>query len=602
MIRNRLFWRLFGANLALVLITALLALWVARDRIRDEADMRTQQLLESKLPLTRHIARPLLQAEPTAESQAMIARLGKASDVRITIIAADGVVLADSDDVPSKMENHAHRPEVLDAQRDGRGRSRRRSQTVDADMMYLAERVDDPDDPEAPSIGTVRIAIPLLDLQEQYAAIQQIALYAGLVASIVGALLSLVIATRLARPAHRLMRAAEAIAEGRDPERVEVRGRGSFAQLAHAFNHMTEELSARIERIRRDRQEVAAILGGMEEGVVAVDRQGRVVLMNHAAGRILRVDPDENAGKALWEGVPIHGVASATDRALREGEGATEEIRLRSAEGERAIRLHVSPLFAPEIREPSGAVIVLHDITELRRLERVRQDFVANASHELKTPLASIRGYVETILEDPEMDPGTKSRFLEGIRRQTTRLSNLVEEMLELSRLESTAFSKRGQPLDLRVAIEEARELVLPLARERQVEIRIQVPDAPVTVNGSQESLRRIAGNLLDNAVKYAREQGRVEVRLDAAGEGGCRMVVRDDGPGIPPAERERVFERFYRVDRGRSRDVGGTGLGLAIVKHLTQALGGDVRVTGDPGEGATFVVELPAAATPIRN
>jgi two-component system phosphate regulon sensor histidine kinase PhoR len=280
--------------------------------------------------------------------------------------------------------------------------------------------------------------------------------------------------------------------------------------------------------------------------------------------------------------------------AVREGKPRVSEIRRPDRPRDRVLRLHASPLEDAE-GGPAGAVLVLHDITELRALEEVRRDFVANASHELKTPVAAIRGLAETILDDPAMDAATRKRFVESIGGQASRMAALVEEMLALSRLEGSGAAVPRAPVDAREPVREALQAVQPLAKEKGLALEADLPDDPATVLGTAEALRRIAGNLLDNALKYTPAPGRVRLYLAREGDRWI-IAVEDTGPGIPKAERERIFERFYRLDKGRGRDSGGVGLGLAIVKHLVLALGGTVSVADGADGGSAFRVSLPAA------
>jgi two-component system phosphate regulon sensor histidine kinase PhoR len=368
-------------------------------------------------------------------------------------------------------------------------------------------------------------------------------------------------------------------------------------RLAEAFNRMADDLHARLATINAEQRELRAVLGGMVEGVLAVDRDERVVLMNEAGGRILGLDPAEIAGKPLWEVVRLSEVTETLASAVREGAPRVSEIRRHGGPRDRVLRLHASPLVDPTTG-PSGAVLVLHDITELRQLEQVRRDFVANASHELKTPLAAIRGLVETILDDEAMEPATKRRFLGSIQNQAARLGSLVEEMLALSRLEAEGVAVPRHVVDLREPVREALQSLLPLAHERHLAVVDETAGPGVGVSAGTEPLRRIAGNLIDNAFKYTPARGTVRVRVRVEDDRAL-LEVEDDGPGIAPAERERIFERFYRLDKGRGREQGGTGLGLAIVKHLVAALDGQVFVLDAPGGGSLFRVAFPLADRP---
>ncbi|MDJ0976089.1 MAG: ATP-binding protein [Planctomycetota bacterium] len=589
--RTSLFWKLFASHLGAVLVTIVCVSYFATAQTDEKAQDTTQRFLLSKLALIETISAPALRGEVTADSlQATVDALDDEPGTRYTVIAADGRVYADSDKNPREMEDHGSRPEVVDARRTGEGTATRYSSTLKKRMVYVARRVDG----ESGLLGFVRVSLPVLSVDRDRADFRDSILMAALLAMGLGFLPCVFLANRFVRPLRQLTKAATSFAAGGGRQPVPTDRADQIGDLARAFDTMADNLRERIDTITNERRELEAILGGMVEGVVAIDDESRVVMMNEAAGRILDVDTQKAQGRDVWEAIPLRPVAELVGRHLATAEVGEAEVQLPGPPADRVLQLHAAPLN----RQPSGQggmVIVMHDITALRRLERVRRDFVANASHELKTPIAAIRGLLETILEDAEMDPETERSFLGRAHRQTGRLSELIEEMLALSRLEERADMAQSQRLDLREAIAEATETMLPLAAERGVMIERNVPDAPVFVMGTGESLQRIVGNLLENAVKFTNENTSVHVRLAKNGA-GVQLEIQDEGPGIPARERERIFERFYRVDRGRSRDVGGTGLGLAIVKHLVLRLGGDVEVEGDPGEGSLFRVRLPSA------
>jgi two-component system phosphate regulon sensor histidine kinase PhoR len=418
-----------------------------------------------------------------------------------------------------------------------------------------------------------------------------VALLAGVALALV---LALLLARRLMRPVRALATAAAAIAAGEAPRRVPFGSRDEFGGLADAFNRMAEELEDRIQTITRERRELRAILAGMVEGVVAVNSSEQVVILNAAAARMVKADAATAVGRGIWEATRVPEVGEALTAAVRKGEAQQREARLPGTPRDRFISLHAAPLKDTH-GAVHGAVLVLYDITEIRTLEGVRRDFVANVSHELKTPLSAIRGFVETILEDADMEAATRERFLGRVLEQVLRLSTMVEELLALSRLES---APGDLPVEVIDACRSVRRTVLaaaPLAREREIRLTGDLPPEEVVVRGSEEALQRIAGNLVDNALKYTPRGGHVTVRLRRQ-EGSVLLEVEDSGPGIPPHARERVFERFFRVDAGRSRAAGGTGLGLSIVKHLVQALDGEVSVGEAPSGGSLFRVRLPAA------
>ncbi|MBI4568632.1 MAG: PAS domain-containing protein, partial [Planctomycetes bacterium] len=398
--------------------------------------------------------------------------------------------------------------------------------------------------------------------------------FAGVGGSLVAAFL---LAWRAARPIVSMSRAARRIAAGEYHRAVPVETRDEVGRLARAFNETVAELRRRIEGAEQDRQKVVAILGGMVEGVVAVDRGERVAHMNAVAGELLRVTPEAAIGRHLWEVARVSQLSEAVAEVLAGRGEQAREARLAGRPKETVIEVHASPLRGPT-GSPVGAVLVLHDVTTLRRLEEVRRDFVANVSHELKTPLTAIRGLVETVLDDQAMDPETRGRFLSRVLAQTQRLTRLVADLLDLSRVESGEAPFERRRMDLSEPLRESVRRHAAWAADREIALAAECPPAPVAVEADPEAIRQILDNLLDNALGYTPAGGRVAARAAARGTEAV-IEVSDTGIGIQAEHLDRIFERFYRVDKARSREAGGTGLGLSIVKHLAITLGGRVAV-----------------------
>ncbi|HVS10216.1 MAG TPA: ATP-binding protein [Planctomycetota bacterium] len=425
--------------------------------------------------------------------------------------------------------------------------------------------------------------------------------WSALLAAIAALALAAWSARRLTRPLDAMTEAADAMRNGGLRRAIAGHGADEFDRLAAAVDGMAQDLQGRVEALTGDRNKVLAILASMVEGVVAVDRGERVVHMNEVAERLLGASPGQAAGRRIWEVTRASGVCELLEATLREeGEAAGELVlRVGTDPAERRIEMRSSPL-RDAAGEVAGAVVVLHDVSELRRLEEVRRDFVANVSHELKTPLTAIRGLVETLLDDRHMEEATRVRFLEKIRDQSSRLSTLVSDLLTLARIESPEEPIERRTLDLRSPVREGAARFAPLCQHKGLEMRLELPERAVLLRGDEEALRQIVDNLLDNAVKYTPSGGRVRLRLVApASDGGperwALLEVEDTGIGIEPRHQERIFERFYRVDKARSRELGGTGLGLSIVKHLALAHGGRVSLESTPGRGSTFRVHLPS-------
>jgi two-component system phosphate regulon sensor histidine kinase PhoR len=366
---------------------------------------------------------------------------------------------------------------------------------------------------------------------------------------------------------------------------------GELAGLGRAVGEMAAQLRERFERIARDQSEIRAIVGAMVEGVLAIDAESRVVLLNAAGAELLGTTPDAARGKPVWEVTRLPEISELLARCLRTGGPAWVELRVAGEPRDRVLRLAASPLV--DDRGPFGAVVVLHDLTEMRRLEAVRRDFVVNVSHELKTPLTAMRGFLDAVLDDKDLPPELRARFLGRARDATDRLAAIVSDLLTLARVEADEGTARRTPLDLVELAAEVCAETADGAALRGARVTLSTPDEPVPVLGDHAELVAALGNLVDNAVAYGPDGGEVRVRISAA-EGEAVAEVEDDGPGIPPHEQQRIWERFYRMDKSRSRELGGTGLGLSIVRNVASAHGGRVSLDSEVGRGSTFRIHLP--------
>ena len=397
------------------------------------------------------------------------------------------------------------------------------------------------------------------------------------------------LARSFVRPFRELREGAERIAGGDYAHRVQGGVWRDSRELARSFNEMSARLAGQIDRLEAERGQLRAILGGMVEGVVAVGNGHRVLFANAAAGQMLEFDPASATGRPLYEMARQPAVQAIIERALKTGQPQREEVEFHNP-ASRHVRVYVAPLSADG--EPA-AVLVLDDTSELRRLERLRQDFVANVSHELKTPLAVVKTCVETLLDGAAEDPKTRGPFLGQIAEQTDRLHALILDLLSLARIESGEEAMHFQVVPVREAVARCLDRQRPRAEAKSSSLESIPPAEDLMVWADEEALAEILDNLVDNAVKYTQESGSIRVRWRADAN-RVSLSVEDNGPGIPARDLPRIFERFYRVDRARSRELGGTGLGLSIVKHLAQAMGGSVRVTSEVGTGTTLTVCLP--------
>jgi two-component system phosphate regulon sensor histidine kinase PhoR len=593
-LKSRFFWKLYAGYAALVLLAVVTVGVLVARRISSDSIAETDSRLHAQAVLIRDLARPSLAGDADPGLQQQVRDLGAAVGTRITVIRADGIVIADSDEDPAGMDNHGTRPEVIQALEEGSGSATRFSRTVAFNMMYVAVRVDKAGE----LLGYTRASVPLTIIRERLAVLRGIVVLGGVVAAVFALGIGLVVARRVTARLASVTEAAELIAGGSYGRRVDSVSQDEIGMLASAFNRMAAQLEERVQTISEDRTKLLTILGGMVEGVVAVDTEQHVLHLNAAAGRILQVMPGETLGKPIWQVTRVRHVSEAIEEVLRDAREVTGELDLEVEGQPRVVELHGAPL-QNGAGGLVGAVLVLHDVTELRRLETVRQDFVANVSHELKTPITAIRGLIESILDHDDMPAETRSSFLGKIQNQSSRLSLLVTDLLTLARLESADGVVDPAPLDLRDPVQASVANFRSGAEEKGVGLHQEVPDRPVRVSGDAEALELVVNNLLDNALKYTPEGGRIQVRLRAE-DGNAVLEVVDTGIGIAREHHDRIFERFYRVDKARSREVGGTGLGLSIVKHVCRAHGASISVESAVASGSTFSVILPLAPASV--
>ena len=503
--------------------------------------------------------------------QEQVVRVGRAIGARITVIRPDGVVLADSEQDPATMANHRDRPEVRVALGGRVGVSSRVSATIGTAFRYVALP------PDGGSI--VRVALPLTTVDSRIRTVR-VTLIAGFgLAAMVGLVVLGVIARRLLRPLREITRAVATSGNADERPPVPERGTQELVLLAATVNRMRRDLEQRIVALKDERRTRDAILSALEEGVVLVDADGQVLYRNEGAIRIMA------APRGGGPGLPA-ALRSLVTQSREKGSTLVTEFPVSARQ--RTIQALGVPIAGNQV------LLVLRDITEARRVESVRREFVANASHELKTPAASIRALAETIGDSARRDPAATARFVLQLEREALRLSEIVSDLLDLSRLESETGGQAEVHVGEIVAEEVTRRT--DRARKAGVSLDFSGPSDDPVVLGSARDLSLLVRNLLDNAIQYTSEGGEIEVSI-ARHDGEAVLAVRDTGIGIPSRDRERIFERFYRVDRARSRETGGTGLGLSIVKHVAENHGGSVSVESELGRGSTFTVRLPSVA-----
>lgn len=594
---SRLFWRLFLTYAALVVALSVTLSVVFLGRQREAIESEVRERLRDEAIILRQLGESAwAQSDAPVEElravwQPKLEALGHDLDTRLTMISADGTVLADSATDARQMENHRDRAEIEQAATDGVGFKRRLSESVNQPFLYLAVRVGSSDEPR----GFVRVALPWTPFEKRLETTAHWIWGSTAFVTAFVLLATFVWERRIVRPIESLTLAAQAIAAGDLSQQVLVPNRDEIGLLAAAFNSMSRELGQRIEQLRAERREneehselMETVLGSMIEGVVVIDARQRILYANSAAGLLLDLPATQATGRSLFEAARHPRVQKIVGEVLR-GE-TPEQIEYEVPRTSAVVAMIASPLPG---KPPPGAVLVLHNVTELRRLENLRREFVSNVSHELKTPLTTIQAYAETLLDGAINDANVNRQFLERIDEQAERLHKLILDLLDLARIESAEEAVELLPVSVNETVKTCLAEHLAVAQAKNVTLQSEPLAADVQVWADDEGLLTVLNNLVDNAVNYTPSGGRVSVRWSVEGR---RVVIEvaDTGIGIPKQHQARVFERFFRVDKARSRELGGTGLGLSIVKHWVQVFGGTVEVASELGRGSTFSFRVP--------
>jgi two-component system phosphate regulon sensor histidine kinase PhoR len=588
---RRLLWQLYLPFLLVTFVTLSAVTWYAARSLRNAIREAAAEDLHVRALMVREQVAPHFAAEDEATIQRLCKDLGERASARVTIILPDGRVIGDSSEDPARMENHAHRPEIEKALQGSIGESVRHSTTVGLDMLYFAV----PLEREGRVIGVVRTSMPLTQVSRGLVYIYGRVTLTAAIAAVFAAVMSLMISRRITRPLEEMKRGAERFARGELGSQLSVPRSEEVGALAEALNQMAVQLEDRIRTIDRQRNELEAVFSSMVEGVLAVDKEGRLIGLNKAAARLLEVEGAALLGKRISEAAIDGGLSEVISLALSSEDTVEADVVLGEKES-RFLQAHGTVL--RDARGVTiGALVVLEDVTRLKRLEEVRRDFVANVSHELRTPVTSIKGFVETLLDGAMNDQDDAKHFLEIIAKQSDRLNAIITDLLSLSRIE------RDEELESIVAEETCLRDILELAIQscesaaasKDIPIHLDCP-TELMIQANPQLFEQAIVNLVDNAIKYS-EPGR-PVRVEVHPNGAQVVIeVSDQGCGIAKEHLPRLFERFYRVDKARSRKLGGTGLGLSIVKHIVQAHSGRVSVESTPGQGSVFAIHLPRSA-----
>ncbi|MEA3363607.1 MAG: ATP-binding protein [Thermodesulfobacteriota bacterium] len=585
---RRLVWQLYPSYLLLIILVLVVVGWYASGELRSFHYRQTADDLRARAQLVEPQLQGRFNDSDRFRLSQLVHHLGEQSGTRITIILNDGKVLADSHENAQQMDNHSQRPEILQTLSAPQGMSIRFSKTLGLSLMYVAVPVYT----EGQRVGSIRTALPLSDIDATLKGIYWKLVLAGLVLAVLLAPLCWWLSRRLSRPLELMTDGVQRFSGGDLDIPLAVTGSMETRRLAEAMNQMAAKLSDRIGREIEQRSEIETILGCMTEGVIAVDNDERIIRLNLAAAELFAVSPQLDPGRPIQEVIRQAELQRFIRQALNREEPLEEELMMHGA-SKRYLHIQATPLTGSD-ESRIGVLIVLHDLTRLRQLESVRRDFVGNVSHELKTPITAIRGAVETLLDDEGAEDATNQRFLQIIFKQSERLNALVEDLLNLSRIEQ-GVEQGGWDLSCELllpVLESARVACESLLLQQQIHLQINCPE-PLKVRMNSSLLEQAIINLLTNAVKYSELGGQVQIEV-AELDQQISIRVQDFGCGIDREHLPRLFERFYRADLARSRNLGGTGLGLAIVKHVAHAHRGEILVTSQPGEGSCFTLLLP--------
>lgn len=577
-------WRI-AVSYTILILTAMagLALFLstvtrnnALEELRNNLQLDAQAIVE--------VARPVIEGDNnTAELESLADHWAELLAVRVTIISPDGAVLGESHMDADAMANHLRRPEVQQALVTGEGSSTRFSESLGQEMVYAAQPVYEGDE----LLGFVRVALPASTIERRINNLVNTLFSAALIISVLAVLLAVVIAERTARPVRRLTAVAERMARGELDARLFVTSRDEVGKLTRTFNNMGEQLRDKVSTLDQQRSRLATVLELMADGVLITDGDGRVQLINPAAADLLNTGEEAALGQTFAQVVRHYQLIEVWQRCQETGEEQTETVEV----GQRD--LFVQIIVTPLREGRQGSLIILQNLTPLRRLQVVRRDFISNISHELRTPLASLKAIVETLRDVATDDPPASAHFLDSAEREVDSLTQMVQELLELSRIESGKVPLRLTPVAVADVIVPAVERLQPQAERGELELAIDLPAGLPPVLADAARVQQVITNLVHNAIKFTPARGQITITARHDEEENAVVIsIRDTGVGIPETDLSRIFERFYKADRARSG--GGTGLGLAIARHLVQAHGGRIWVDSREGNGSTFSFSLP--------
>ncbi len=588
--RSKLLWRLYPTYLFITVVSVAAMAWFAYRALTQLSEERTLADLGIQARLLEKLVAGRFSSEHATELDGLLKEFGPLTQTRATFVLPTGAVIADSIEDPRRMDNHAVRPEIRTALKGRTGTATRYSFSLNQTMAFVAV----PLNKDTHVIGVIRVAMPVTAMAEIIRPIIRELVGAGILILLLGAAVSLYVSYRISRTVGSIRTGAARFAEGDLDYRLRLPKSEEFAALAESMNEMASQLHARLSTITQQRNELEAVLSGMVEAVLVLDKNEHILRINRAAEKLLRIDETKVRNRAIQEAVRNTDLHRFVTRTLA-GEGPVEGDIVIIGDPDKFLQAHGAVL-RNERGESTAALVVLNDVSRLKALENIRRDFVANVSHELKTPITSIKGFLETLREGAVKDPENAERFLGIIIKHTDRLSAIIEDLLSLSRIERDE-EKGGIALEqgsIAAVFDAVGRICEERAQLKEISLRFDL-DGDVTWRMNPALLEQALANLVDNAIKYSDPGSGVRIAAEREPD-GIVISVEDHGCGIPRDQLGRIFERFYRVDKARSRKEGGTGLGLSITKHIVNAHGGTINVVSSPGKGSIFSIHLPLA------
>ncbi|TDX52656.1 two-component system histidine kinase PnpS [Orenia marismortui] len=578
--------KIVALYLILLIATLVFAGYILQRSLENYFSTWLERKLIKEMNLIVSIIKPVLENKDYDSLDKSIVDYGKELETRITIIDSKGKVLADSRKDPMKMENHLGRPEIQEVLKGSLGKEIRYSSTLDINMKYIALPIKDGEK----LLGFIRASLTLNKLRELYKGIWTVLLKTVFTTILIGILLSLKFTNQITDPIEEITFVAEKIANGYLDQNLVIRTQDEVGKLAQMFNHMVNRVRDKVQEISAEKNKIEAIVTSIGDAVIAVNQDRKIILFNLAAERIFGIKEDKVLDNSVIQVTKNYRLDELVEKSLKEDQIITEELEMLVPE-QKIFRIQIAPIQDAN-KSTVGVVAVLRDITDIRRLEEMRKDFVGNVSHELKTPLTSIKGYVETLLDSKPSD-NIYNSFLNIIKEEADRLQRLIEDLLNLSKIESHSNYKSKEDVDIVKIIDDTILLLESKAKKKDINLVADLNLSAPNIQADQDQLSRLMINLIDNAIKYTPQGGKVKVSVDPKEE-KLILEVEDNGIGIPEDDLPRIFERFYRVDKARSRKLGGTGLGLSIVKHIVEEHQGNISVESEIGQGTRFSVELP--------